>query len=711
MVGSAKVLRLLWGALLCSMVVLPWAASWALPATQPSPLTQGREHEAFGRGYLAYRSGQWARAADLLGVAAAADKTLGDYALYYRGRALTRGRFEERAAAAFARLVERFPQSVFFWDAYLRWAGLELNLGDAKRAQRLSAEVGAGAPSSQMRQAGLLVHARATLALGDFHRAYQEAQSIRQDYPRGPADPGARALANALLADHPALADTHSAAYAMGEAALLLREGLAPPALAFVWQALALKPAPAERAELLWFKALALRGDSAREAAALRQYLGVAPFGRHADGALERLAHLAWRRDRTQETRELLALLIRRFPRSPLAARAMLEIARTYEDDGKPVIAHARYATLLERYPEAGEISAEARFGLAWTLYSAGRFAEAARTFGQLKGRAQSPAERARYSYWQARALEKSGHRREASTVFRRLARRSETNYYPFLASLRLASGPDGLHLSASVLNAGALRPETTAAKPPPDAARALAPAAGFHLERVLALQGLGLSELLPRELAALEPYAEQKPAARIWLAAEFQAAKAYYQSVRFATRLAARGELDSVRAEPFRYPLAFPDLIDSASRENRLDPYLVFSLARQESLFNPRARSSADALGLMQLLPATARRVAREHHWPAPQDLLDPATNVRLATAYLRSLLQQFDGNPFCAVAAYNAGEQEVALWLSRFPGESDEWVENIRWHETRDYVKKVIGGVREYRLLYSGAAHPPPP
>lgn len=167
-------------------------------------------------------------------------------------------------------------------------------------------------------------------------------------------------------------------------------------------------------------------------------------------------------------------------------------------------------------------------------------------------------------------------------------------------------------------------------------------------------------------------------------------------------------GELSHPAAERIRYPRAYWDLIAMKSGRDGLDPYLVVSLMRQESWFNPDATSSSDARGLMQLLPSTASRMVRENGLAIaqPADLYDPDTNVQLGTVYLRQLLAMFNGDEIRAVAAYNAGEHAVTGWNEKFPGADDEWVENIGYHETRDYVKRVIGNKREYRMLYGGAA-----
>lgn len=105
-----------------------------------------------------------------------------------------------------------------------------------------------------------------------------------------------------------------------------------------------------------------------------------------------------------------------------------------------------------------------------------------------------------------------------------------------------------------------------------------------------------------------------------------------------------------------------------------------------------------------MQLMPATAQRYALTAGIAAasPMDLYDPAVNVQLGAVYLRQLIAMFNGDIFKAVAAYNAGEHAVGGWSAKYPGDDDQWVENIAFRETRDYVKKVIGGLREYDLIY---------
>jgi soluble lytic murein transglycosylase len=144
---------------------------------------------------------------------------------------------------------------------------------------------------------------------------------------------------------------------------------------------------------------------------------------------------------------------------------------------------------------------------------------------------------------------------------------------------------------------------------------------------------------------------------------------------------------------------------VRSASERHQLDPFLVVSLIRQESLFEPEAVSPADARGLMQLMPATARELSREGGQAVDKAaLFRPDVNVDLGTTLLARLLSRYDGSSAKALAAYNAGQDAVAKWERRYgEREKDEFVELISYRETRDYVKAVLRNYRLYRRLYS--------
>jgi soluble lytic murein transglycosylase len=135
------------------------------------------------------------------------------------------------------------------------------------------------------------------------------------------------------------------------------------------------------------------------------------------------------------------------------------------------------------------------------------------------------------------------------------------------------------------------------------------------------------------------------------------------------------------------------------------LDPYTVAGLIRQESVFNPRAVSHADAYGLMQLLVPTARMMAKgsgaDDAVTAEALLSDPRLNIRLGTSYMREQLDKYGRIEYVA-AAYNAGPGRVVQWRASLPLQMDEWAEAIPFRETRGYVQGVVRNMLQYRRLY---------
>jgi soluble lytic murein transglycosylase-like protein/TolA-binding protein len=676
------------------------AVAQPAPPALPPDTAPADARQAFAEGYREYQAHDTAGAIAKLAFAAKNFPALSDYALFYLGSAYRDQGDLGDAVAAFERLRNLYPASVMTAPGDLELARALLKLGRASDAAAVAAHLATQSPGTALEQNARLVEAQAMAVLGRDSDAYAQAMDLRNRYPRAGADAQARALAYAMLAASPALAPTATLDYHKSEAELLLREG--EPALAMVQieRAIAASPAPPIRAELLWLEAQALRGDPARAKRALLSYLAIAPRGPSAAPVLNSLALLYWREDDTGRARAAFGRIAAEFPASIHAPGAMLRIGRIDEELHDYNAARSAYARLYGKYPSS-DSAADARFRAPWSYYMTAHYASAARMFAAMRAHARSASDRDMFDYWHARSLEKSGDSGAARAIYLRLAKSIDSNYYPALASRRVAaSAPD---LPAALA---------------PDPAYPGVPSSNsaivrFHLSRVVALRALGIKELEAGELRAIESESAGDANLGSFVLAGLISAEAWHDAIAAAVRMEKRGHLGPAEAERIRYPRAYWKLFSAAAKERALDPWLVLALARQESLFDPRARSASDAQGLMQLMPATARRVAAQSGMePGGLDLYDPALNVALGTAYLQNLFARFGGDAFKAVAAYNGGEHAVQNWTSKFPGPDDEWVENIGYRETRDYVKKVIGGRREYRLLYqrsapSAAAH----
>jgi soluble lytic murein transglycosylase len=154
------------------------------------------------------------------------------------------------------------------------------------------------------------------------------------------------------------------------------------------------------------------------------------------------------------------------------------------------------------------------------------------------------------------------------------------------------------------------------------------------------------------------------------------------------------------------RYGLYYSDLVIPAAKDEGLDPLFIFSVVRQESLFEGFISSSAGARGLMQIIPETGASVATNYGWPLefdPGDLYRPLVSVKLGTHYLATNQRLLDGDPYGALAAYNAGPGNAVAWKQISGDDPDLFLETVRFEETRDYIRSIYEIYLIYQRLYS--------
>ena len=168
---------------------------------------------------------------------------------------------------------------------------------------------------------------------------------------------------------------------------------------------------------------------------------------------------------------------------------------------------------------------------------------------------------------------------------------------------------------------------------------------------------------------------------------------------------LAAGGEQLPPEVLRIIFPLDYWPIIKKYSDAHGLDPWLMTALVAQESTFTADVRSPANAVGLMQLIPPTARRYASKLGIRYSSRILtQPETNIRLGMRYFKDLVDQFGGAHY-ALASYNAGEHRIVRWIAERPGfDQDEFIDDIPFPETQNYVKRILGTADDYRRLYGG-------
>lgn len=279
-----------------------------------------------------------------------------------------------------------------------------------------------------------------------------------------------------------------------------------------------------------------------------------------------------------------------------------------------------------------------------------------------------------RWLYWHARALEEMGRLDEARSLYLQIT--DNRSYYSFLAADRIGDRYQMTH-----------RPLK-------------APAAELiKLQHIPAVARAGELYQLKRVVEARREWhfaIQQMDKKQLLMAA--QLANKWGWHDRSIITLALAQHWDDLE---LRFPLAHKQYIEKQAKHEGINPAWAFAVIRQESAFTQDARSSAGALGLMQLMPRTARQVARSLRIKRPKqrDLLKSNINIKLGVRYLRKLQEKFNGNAILATASYNAGPWRVKSWLPKEESQNaDLWIENVPFTETRKYLKRVL----TYTIIY---------
>jgi len=292
-----------------------------------------------------------------------------------------------------------------------------------------------------------------------------------------------------------------------------------------------------------------------------------------------------------------------------------------------------------------------------------------------------------RWRYFEARMLDKTGKRNEALPLYREAARAA--TFHGFLAADQLGQST-----------------YTLCPVEPKDSAQAQATVARD-----------------PAIVRAMELFKIERSG---WAVAEWNDALTRFDTTqrRIAVEVARdNGWFDRAvfslgktpeeqRLYSLRFPLHHDDAIRRESARNAIDPAWVAAEIRAESIFNPKARSPANAMGLMQVLPATGASVAKTiglTNYGGAASLYDADTNIAIGTAYLRQLMNKYEGLPYVTIAAYNAGPTPTARWQSQRPGfDPDIWIETISYKETREYVARILAFSVIYDWRLNGDALP---
>jgi soluble lytic murein transglycosylase len=647
---------------------------------------------ALGHAYLLDK--RYAEAETSLRQARQAGQELADYADFLGAEAEHDAGNEQAAEALLRGFADRYPDSIFAAGAPELEANVLLSLGDAAGAQRVLA---AGADSAD-RVGYQLAQGQVALTLGQTQEAERDFKRLLLGHPLSSEAQIARAKLTAMGAESTltaaelrSLGDAYYNAGRYEEAAEHYRVLARAPGLdaaarngfAVAEAACDLKLKRASTAEV---EALANTHD---ENGARRLYL---------------LMELARNRNDLDYQQQVVAQMESSFPRSPWLAEALFSSGNMYMLRHDYPAAVNYYSYLATHFPENTNAAA-AHWRAGWLSYRQGLYAEAEHMFDEQIRLYPGAKETVSAIYWRGRLYEIQDHKpANAAANYRTVIRAYQHFFYAQMAKERLA----------------ALGNAQPVAQPQLDRLQAPSvpileesfPVDSPHLAKARLLANAGLNDYIAQEIAA-------DPDSSSWSAlAEAQIYASYgetYRALRALKRGLPYAATAPIKSIPLVYwRILFPEpwwaTIKAESAKNNLDPYLVASLIRQESEFNPSVISYANAYGLMQLLPSTGKAMAREEgisHFQTFQ-LLDPEMNIRLGTRYLRQMLDKVGGVQEYALAAYNAGDERVVDWQAAGPYSGiDEFVESIPFTQTREYVEAILRNEEMYKAIdeFSGS------
>jgi soluble lytic murein transglycosylase len=653
---------------------------------------------ALGHAYLLDH--KYSEAVSAFHSADAAGKALDDYADYLTAQAFLQDNKLADAETVLNTFVQKHPDSIFVRSIPVLEANLFLQEVDPHAALRVleahHSEAIANKADFQ------LASAKANLMAGRSAEAQQQFRHVYLNFPLSNEAAQARTqlVSSGTLTSLPPEerrhhADALYAAGRYGDAAEEYRSLAGDSSLGEgTHNALLVAAAHCDwKLKRLGKQELDRLPDTSDEAGARRQYL---------------LMELARGKDDTATQQLIVEQMKTRFPESPWLAEALYSSGNMYLLRKDFARAITYYGEIARRFPKSCEsphngpcsnYSPSSHWRAAWLNYRIGEYGEAARLFDEQIADYAGGKEIPSALYWRGRLYEEEDHKPAmAAGYYKALARVYPHYYYAALATDRLGKIGQVTPASFSVLEGmhSSTIPELSDDVPEDDP----------HVVKAKLLANAGLNEYIAPEIQAADGSDEWGSFAEAEIYASYGETARAMRLLKHSLPFYTSAPIESIPMGYWRilFPQPYWDDIKQSAAANGLDPYMVAALIRQESEFNPGAVSNKSAYGLMQLLPSVGKSMAKEqgiHHFETSQ-LLDPSTNIRLGTLYLKQTLNRFGGRPEYAFAAYNAGDDRVTDWQSiGHYRDMDEFVESIPFTETREYVQAIIRNQQIYREL----------
>ncbi|RMH70119.1 MAG: hypothetical protein D6675_10380 [Gemmatimonadetes bacterium] len=421
---------------------------------------------------------------------------------------------------------------------------------------------------------------------------------------------------------------------------------------------------------------------------------------------------------REKSARNVYKATLERYANGTYSPKVRIELAELYLKSKQIHLADS-----LSQQLAVTEESVVSLWHLGWAAYQTNQFEFAERIFQEIGHLPDSRRWQTRGRYWAARSLERQYQWENAAILYQQIWDQFDYTYYGYASRSRLNQLPAGVRQRLSETEPDTLEARSsqlwinrfwntwqrswrrTGRSLPEIEVDVIPEFQRYHEWRAQLFMQLGLYEPALNELKALQREYPQRMAYYAQLAWVYQRMGDYRRSIIWLNRCPDPPDATEETYWHLYYPLEYWDIVKEKTEKYNISPFLLMGLIHQESAFDPKAKSIANARGLTQVIHSTGRIIARRLGVRGFKSsmLYDPPTSIEFGAYYLNLGLQKSGGNVAVAVAGYNAGvERAVRWWQERGDLEVDEWIETIPLNETRNYVKRVIRNYYAYQDIY---------
>ncbi|MGA1824998.1 MAG: transglycosylase SLT domain-containing protein [bacterium] len=646
--------------------------------------------EIFGMALISLKEGDLSNAEGLFLRALREYGRLKDYSVFYLSRVLAaQGKFRE-SVIALKDLIKHYPDSSLTYRAYKNLANIYFVLNNYQAAIDNYLECLKYSSEDE-----ILIKYQIGIAKMQLKEWAAARDSFRDILIKAPQSPYSRAVIDYL----DILKTEHNISFPTFSFEELVEKGKIQMEKKFYLEASETYKTIMERFPKnkdidsieYKFAVCLMRINKAEEGIKILESLGT-------PDAMLLLGKTYWNRHESPKAEKLFNQYLEKFKKGPNRDKVIYYLGRIAEEAKEYERARGIYSQIIDKVPN-GEFEKNALWRIGWGYYSAGEYKKAADFFSEWAGRFSyyDTVDKHQFYYWQAMSLGKMKKDDCAKKIYMKILDDPYWSYYSGCARMRV-SGMIGADTKDLFMK------KNISFK---------------SIENIKRKERKILNEI--KELTLFELHKEVKDKIAYYLNKGGYSIGFCYQlailaymnmqydlSIKCASKFYYRIKSSdmTLEDEAMFFPLAYKDRIGELSRQYNLNPWVLISLIRQESFFDPKSLSIAKAYGLMQIIPPLGYRLAKDlmpSDYFEPEKMYDPNINLDFGFYHFRELLDKFDQDIIYAIAAYNAGSGAVSRWRERFNGcEIDEFIENIPFGETRNYVKRILKNCWMYYRIY---------